>query len=43
MEKTDFKADDVSLPDLSVKPFVKYDAGVQKTWGEKFTGLFQTF
>ncbi len=43
MDDTKFKANDVSLPELSVKPFVKYGAGVRKTWGERFTGFFQTY
>ena len=36
-------ANDVSLPELSVKPYVKYGVGIRKTWGERFTGFFQTF
>lgn len=43
MDKTEFKANDVSLPSLSVKPFVKYGLGVRKTWGERFTGFLQAF
>ena len=43
MDDTKFKANDVSLPELSVKPYVKYGAGVRKTWGERFTGFFQTY
>ena len=43
MDDTKFKANDVSLPEVSVKPFVKYGAGVRKTWGERFTGFFQTY
>ena len=42
MDKTDFHANSVSLPDLSVKPYVQYGVGVQKRWGERFTGFFQT-
>ena len=30
------------LPQLSVKPYVQYGVGVQKSWGNKFTGFFQT-
>ena len=36
-----FQANDVYLPDLSVKPFVQYGAGVQKRWGERVTGFFE--
>lgn len=43
MDKTQFMANDVSLPELSVKPYVKYGLGVKKTWGERFTGFLQTF
>ena len=43
MDKTHYKANDVSLPELSVKPYVKYGVGVRKTWGERFTGFLQTF
>ena len=43
LDDAKFKANDVSLPDLSVKPFIKYGVGVRKTWGERFTGFFQTY
>lgn len=43
MDNTKFKANDVSLPELSVKPYVKYGVGVRKSWGERFTGFFQTY
>lgn len=43
MDRTHFQANDVSLPNLSVKPFVRYGVGVQKRWGERFTGFFQTY
>ena len=42
MDKTDFQAANVNLPDLSVKPYVQYGVGLQKRWGERFTGFFQT-
>ena len=42
MDKTDFRANDVALPDMSVKPYFQYGIGIQKRWGEKFTGFFQT-
>ncbi|MBR6099264.1 hypothetical protein IKP85_05910 [bacterium] len=41
MDKTDFKAQSVSLPDMSVKPYVQYGVGLQKRWGERFTGFGQ--
>ncbi|MBS4760029.1 MAG: hypothetical protein KHX03_04965 [Clostridium sp.] len=37
-----FQADDVYLPSLSVKPFVQYGIGVQKRWGDRLTGFFET-
>ena len=42
MDKTDFRANDVALPDMSVKPYVQYGVGIQKRWGDRFTGFFQT-
>ena len=42
MDKTQFKANDVSLPSVSIDPYVKYGVGIRKSWGEKFTGFFQT-
>ena len=42
MDKTDFMANNVALPDMSVKPYFQYGVGVQKRWGERFTGFFQT-
>ena len=43
MDKTEFQANNVALPELSIKPFVKYGVGVRKSWGERFTGFFQTY
>jgi len=43
MDKTQFKANDVALPELSVKPYVMYGVGVRKTWGQRFTGFIQAF
>lgn len=43
MDKTEFTANNISLPELSVKPYVKYGIGVRKTWGERLTGFFQTY
>ena len=33
----------VSLPNLSIDPYVKYGAGVRKSWGERLVGYFQTY
>lgn len=43
MDKTNFKANDIALPELSVKPYVRYGVGVRKTWGEVCTGFLQTY
>ncbi len=43
LDKAEFKANDVSLPVLSVKPFVLYGVGVRKVMGERFTGFYQTY
>ncbi|MBR1617761.1 hypothetical protein IJ670_06370 [bacterium] len=43
MDDTKFRANNVSLPEMSVKPFVKYGAGIRKSWDERFTGFFQTY
>ena len=43
MDKTKFKANDVALPDMSVKPYVKYGVGIRKSWGERLTGFFQVY
>ena len=42
MDDTKFKANNVDLPQMSVKPYIQYGVGVQKRWGEKLTGFFQT-
>ena len=41
MDKTDFVAANTSIPDLSVKPYFEYGLGLQKRWGERFTGYGQ--
>ena len=42
IDSTKFKADDIYLPNLSIKPFVQYGAGVQKRFGDRVTGFFET-
>ena len=42
MDSNKVMANDVKLPQLSVKPYVQYGVGVQKSWGERFTAFFQT-
>ncbi len=41
LDEAAFKANDVSLPELSIKPYVNYGLGLQKN-GERFGGFFQT-
>ena len=43
IDETKFKANNVSMPEMSVKPYVKYGIGIRKIWGERFTGFFQTY
>ena len=35
-------AEDTRLPQLSVKPYVQYGVGLQKSWGDRFTAHAQT-
>lgn len=42
LDKSEFRANNVSLPDMSVKPYVQYGVGVQKHVGERLTGFGQT-
>ena len=41
MDQTNFHANDVALPQMSVKPYFQYGIGIQKRWGERFTGFGQ--
>lgn len=41
LDDTKVKAEEVSLPETTVKPYFEYGIGVQKTIGEKFTGFGQ--
>jgi len=43
MDDTKFYANNVSLPELSVKPYAKYGFGLRKMWGRKFSGYIQAF
>ena len=43
MDRTHFRANDVALPNMSIKPYVRYGIGVRKTWGDRFSGFFQTY
>ena len=37
-----FKANDIYLSDLSIKPYIQYGVGIQKRWGERFTGFIES-
>ena len=43
LDKTKFQADDVYLPELSIKPYVRYGVGVQKRLGDYFLGFIQAY
>ncbi len=43
LDDSKFKANDVSLPSISVKPFVKYGVGIRKVGSDNFTGYLQTY
>lgn len=36
-----YKANYASLPSMSVDPYVQYGLGLQKRWGDRFTGFGQ--
>ena len=41
LDKTNFSAKETPLPDIGVKPYFQYGFGVQKRWGDRFTGFFE--
>ena len=43
LDKTDVKANDVKLPEMSIKPYVRYGIGLQKSWKDEFSGFAQAF
>lgn len=42
LDKTDFSAQQISLPYLSVKPYVEYGIGIEKRWDENVSCFLQT-
>lgn len=42
-DKTKFKASNVSLPQFSVKPFMKYGLGIRESWAERWSGYLETY
>lgn len=41
LDKAKFRANDVTLPNMSVDPYIQYGVGVQKKVGDRFTGFGQ--
>ena len=41
IDKTHFSIPDVTIPDMSIDPYVEYRLGLQRRWGERFTGYGQ--
>ena len=41
IDKTHFSLEDVTIPDMSIDPYVEYGLGLQRKWGERFTGFGQ--
>lgn len=42
LDKTNFKAQDVNLPEIQTKPYIQYGLGLQKNWNQKLSGYIQT-
>ncbi len=43
LDESRFHANDVYLPELSIKPYVRYGAGIQKRIGDSFLGFIQAY
>ena len=41
MDKSSFRLQDVTIPTMSVDRYIEYGLGVQKRWGDRFTGYGQ--
>ena len=41
LNETKFTANDVRLPEMSIKPYVEYGIGLQKRWNDKCSGFLQ--
>ena len=41
-DSTDFKANRIELPEMSVKPYMEYGLGFQKTWEKDLYGFMET-
>ena len=43
LDKAKFMADDIALPETSIKPYIKYGLGVQKNWSERSSSFLQAY
>lgn len=43
MDETKFEADNIALPELSVKTYVRYGIGIRKKWDRHLDGFAQTY
>ena len=41
LNETKFTANNVRLPEMSIKPYVEYGVGLQKSWNDKCSGFLQ--
>ena len=41
LNETNFTANNVRLPEMSIRPYVEYGIGLQKIWHDKCTGFVQ--
>ena len=41
LNETNFTANDVRLPEMSIKPYIEYGVGLQKNWNDKCSGFLQ--
>lgn len=41
LNETKFTANNVRLPEISIKPYVEYGVGLQKSWNDKCSGFLQ--
>lgn len=41
LNDTKVTANDIRLPEMSIKPYVEYGVGIQKSWKDRFTGFGQ--
>ena len=42
LNETKFTANDVRLPEMSIKPYAEFGVGLQKIWNDKCSGFLQS-